>query len=555
MSSIPNMEIILSALSKTFISSIKRCCLLVTLSPCLTYSANSPIESANSQVTMATQSVTNQHTMTPTQLNRINNKIASAVQSIASPTSLLAISIWDPQQQRSLFELNTQKLMQPASVMKLFTAVTAIVELGMDYRYQSQIFIKGPIINTVLEGDVWIYLSGDPKLTTHDLSQLIAELKDGGIEQINGQVQLLTTANEQVRAPGWVWDDLGICYAAPVSRLILDENCIKAKLTPIHNKSETRLKISPSSPIKVLNQARFIPTSSSKQTRDLCQLSLTRFDNNQYQLSGCYPSDVGINLAIAVNDVEVFMLAKLEALFKQHQIELKQAINLLTDNDSALSAQFNEASSSKDEPTLVSIDEELRLIASHSSEPLLAMLDTMLKDSNNLIADRVFKTIGRSFYQNTHAHVSDNFLYASKAQLARLNEMGIKLDSANLVDGSGLSRYNAISAAQLMSLIKIIYSDQRFTLLDSALPEAGNSGTLAYKRGFQTKLRAKVKAKTGTMLGVANLAGRIQTTKGDLYFVILENGINPHQQAQHQVSSELLTAIMAIFEEDNVKEH
>jgi serine-type D-Ala-D-Ala carboxypeptidase/endopeptidase (penicillin-binding protein 4) len=551
MGSISNMEIILSALSKTLFSSIKRCCLLVTLSPCLTYSANSPIESANSQVTTTTQSVTNQHTMTPTQLNRINNKIASAVQSIASPTSLLAISIWDPQQQRSLFELNTQKLMQPASVMKLFTAVTAIVELGVDYRYQSQVFIKGPIINKVLEGDVWVNLSGDPKLTTHDLSQLIAELKDVGIEQINGQVQLLTTANEQVRAPGWVWDDLGICYAAPVSRLILDENCIKAKLTPIHNKSETRLKISPTSPIKVLNQARFIPTSSSKQTRDLCQLSLTRFDNNQYQLSGCYPSDNGINLAIAINDVEVFMLAKLEALFKQHQIELKQAINLLTDNDPALSAQFNEASSSKDEPTLVSIDEELRLIASHSSEPLLAMLDTMLKDSNNLIADRVFKTIGRSFYQNTHAHVSDNFLYASKAQLAKLNEMGIKLDSANLVDGSGLSRYNAISAAQLMSLIKIIYSDQRFTPLDSALPEAGNSGTLAYKRGFQTKLRAKVKAKTGTMLGVANLAGRMQTTKGDLYFVILENGINPHEQAQHQVSSELLTAIMAIYEEGN----
>ncbi|CAM4045086.1 D-alanyl-D-alanine carboxypeptidase/D-alanyl-D-alanine-endopeptidase [Shewanella denitrificans] len=546
------MKFYFGSLSMPIISTLKFCVIMMTLSTFQAFSANSHLDSGDTKIaSTTTANVTqSQQVMAPTEINKLNKKIAKAVQSLVSPYSQLAIAIWDPQQQRSLFELNTQKLMQPASVMKLFTAVTAIAELGHDYRYRSQVFIKGPIINKALEGDVWINLSGDPKLTTQDLSRLIAQFKYAGIEKINGQVQLLTTANEQVRAPGWVWDDLGICYAAPVSRLILDGNCILAKLIPSQNgiKGETRLSISTSSPIKVFNQARFIPTSSNKQSRDLCQLSLARFDNNQYKLSGCYPSDGGINLAIAVNDVEPYMLAKLEALFKQHQIVLKHAINLLTDDDSALSAQFNEASSSKDEPSLVSDDEELRLIASHSSESLMAMLDTMLKDSNNLIADRVFKTIGRSFYQTTHPQVSDNFTHASKAQLARLNEMGIKLDSANLVDGSGLSRYNAISAAQLMSLIKLIYSDERFTSLDSALPEAGVSGTLAYKRGFQTKLRAKVKAKTGTMLGVANFAGRMQTSQGDLYFVILENGINPHQQAQHQVSSELLTAIMAIYE-------
>jgi serine-type D-Ala-D-Ala carboxypeptidase/endopeptidase (penicillin-binding protein 4) len=537
------------------ISPLTFCFTLVCFSTFSAFSAESHLDSRGPQVTSAqpAKDISPQQAKTIINIDALNTKIAKAVQSIASPDSQLAIAIWDPQQQRNLFELNTQKLMQPASVMKLFTAVTAIAELGVDYRYQSQIFIRGAIINKVLEGDVWINLSGDPKLTTQDLSRLIAQLKQAGIDKINGQVQLLTIANEQVRAPGWVWDDLGICYAAPVSRLILDENCILAKLMPSQDSKDggTHLKISPSSPINVSNDAHFIPTSSSQQTRELCQLSLARFDNNQYQLSGCYPSDGGINLAIAVNNVEPYLLTKLESLFKQHQIALKHAINLINYDDAKLITQFIKASSSEIYSADPASSDDLRLIAKHSSEPLMAMLNTMLKDSNNLIADSVFKSIGQSYFKDPHSQVAGNFIFAAKAQLARLSEIGISLDSANLVDGSGLSRYNAISAAQLMALVKLIYSDEQYSVLDQALPEAGVSGTLAYKRGFQTKLRGKVKAKTGTMLGVANLAGRMQTNKGDLYFVILENGINPHQQAKHQVTSDLLTAIMAIYEAED----
>ncbi|MBB1270446.1 D-alanyl-D-alanine carboxypeptidase/D-alanyl-D-alanine-endopeptidase [Shewanella sp. SR44-3] len=488
----------------------------------------------------------------------IGKTIADAVKAIASPYSQLAVAIWDPNHQRSIFELNTQKLMQPASVMKLFTAVTALAELGNDYHYQSQIYARGTIINKVLKGDVWIRLSGDPTLTSEQLSAMVAELKQIGIQQIQGQVYLLTIPNEQVRAPGWVWDDLGICYAAPVSRLILDKNCVLAKLAPAQNtqKGKTVINMAPSSAIHVTNQARFIPLTADKHTRDLCQLSLARFDNNQYQLNGCYPSNGAIKLAIAVNQTEPYMLARLEAIFNQHAITLDNNISLHSETpalialltDRAMPNIIKEQKQLSDESGHHINSDDIRLIASHNSEPLSVMLDTMLKDSNNLIADSLFKAIGKFYYQSTTTTYKEDFISAAKAQLTRLTEMGIKLDTANVVDGSGLSRYNAISAEQLMTLMKLIYTDKRFSSLDAALPEAGVSGTLTYKRGFQRLLRAKVKAKTGTMLGVSNLAGRLQTSKGDLLFVILENGISPHQQAESRTGSEILTAIMAIYE-------
>ena len=72
-------------------------------------------------------------------------------------------------------------------------------------------------------------------------------------------------------------------------------------------------------------------------------------------------------------------------------------------------------------------------------------------------------------------------------------------------------------------------------LLDS-LPESGVSGTLRYKRYFnKSPLKHHVFAKTGSMLGVANLAGKVKASNGHEYlFVLIENGISPQIKKQQK---------------------
>lgn len=462
----------------------------------------------------------------------------------------LSVAVWDLANKQSLYEHNTQAMMQPASVMKLLTAVSAIDQLGADFRFTTRLFTSQPIQEKAhyavhqgqFKGDIYLQMTGDPSLLERDLSQLIAHLSDSGITHILGNVYLFTQEDEQIRAPGWVWDDLGICYAAPVSQFTVDKNCIKAQLSldtvtehllTGNGSQHTKLVLTPDSAISITNSAVFMTPKASEQDKKFCQLSLARFDHNDYHLSGCYPSDKPLTLAIAINDPKQNIKSVLKRLFVNAGITLHYDIQeMLTPTHK--SKAYQEWMHS------------LVPLADHSSAPLTVLINTMIKESDNLIADSLFKAVANDFYGQ-----ASDFSRASQAQANILSTLGIDLRSANLADGSGLSRYNLLSAAQLMSLLQLIYTDTRFSSLDSALPQAGVSGTLAYKTGFNhPSLKAKIFAKTGTMLGVANLAGRLKTDKGQTYlFVVLRNGISPHQQGKQAVSLNLLLELMALLEQ------
>ncbi|MCD8475930.1 MAG: D-alanyl-D-alanine carboxypeptidase/D-alanyl-D-alanine-endopeptidase, partial [Shewanella fodinae] len=117
--------------------------------------------------------------------------------------------------------------MLPASTQKLLTAVTAWQVLGEDFRFHTRLFTTGHIKNGVINGDIYLQFSGDPRLTRAQLAQMATKLAATGVQKIAGKVVLVGNNDSQWQAPGWVWDDLGICYAAPVSAFVIDQNCVK----------------------------------------------------------------------------------------------------------------------------------------------------------------------------------------------------------------------------------------------------------------------------------------------------------------------------------------
>lgn len=430
--------------------------------------------------------------------------LANLVKVIEPKTSQTAIVVRDLAEdgQKTPFpngeyRKDADRLFVPASTMKLLTAVAATTALGKDFRFKTQIDAFVGIKNRRIEGDLFLRFDGDPTLTVDDLRQLFKQLNKEGLEHIDGNVYLVGDQQENLQAPGWVWDDLGICYAAPVSRYILNKNCVKAKLSPTLANNQAKLSFSQFEPVSIANTAVFDKVGNVP----FCELSLQRQSHNQFLLSGCYAGQKPLKLAIAISD---------PALYAQNSVA-----NMLA--NLGISIKGNVLLTSKRPANTL-------LLTEHESKPLADLTDTMLLKSDNLIADSLLKRLGQQVYG-----VSGSFVSGSAAMKQILTELGVNLESANIVDGSGLSRYNLLSAAQLTQVLSLMEQRKELNFLIEQLPIAGRSGTLEYRSGYTSSpLKGSVLAKTGSMMGVANLAGFIQEdgmlTKA---FVILENGHSP----------------------------
>lgn len=155
---------------------------------------------------------------------------------------------------------------------------------------------------------------------------------------------------------------------------------------------------------------------------------------------------------------------------------------------------------------------DLKIVATHNSASLAEMTKIMLKESNNLFANNIFKIIGTKNFSN-----QGSFFSASKEIYSFLKDKtNISPENSRIVDGSGASRYNLLAADQLVGLMTLASSNQIFM---DALPIAGEDGTLENR--YNNALNYKVIAKTGSLGNVLCLSGYINK---DIVFAIMING-------------------------------
>ena len=151
------------------------------------------------------------------------------------------------------------------------------------------------------------------------------------------------------------------------------------------------------------------------------------------------------------------------------------------------------------------------------SPPLGAALERMLKSSDNQIAELLLRSLG--------ALDGDGSAEAGLEVVQRtLAGWGIDPGAFSLADGSGMSRYNEISPAALVRLLRRTSQLREFAVFRDALPVASVDGTLA-RRFLDTAATRSVRAKTGSLSGVRALAGYVEDGDGEtLVFALLLNG-------------------------------
>ena len=399
----------------------------------------------------------------------------------------VGVQLWSLKNGRELFASNSSHTFVPASNIKLFTAVASLLSLGSHYTFDTSILTSAKMdpqpYAHVLKGNLYFKFSGDPSLTKKDLHYLVMSLRNQGIEKIDGNIYIDSSDfNGSHLGPGWAAKDIRHCYAAPVSAVIIDHNCLSVLQT-----------------LKETHVHQCLPFSH--------QLKRTKHHKKSCRKSRSY-------------------------YFSQVQIDPNEhARRLITKLFSTLNIAYSGNILPGNTPKNATI------LAIHQSPPLNELLRTMLKESDNLFADAIFKKIGAQYF-----HQPGNWDNASQAVKKILaSHTHINFDDLELQDGSGISSENLATPRHFTELLNFAYRElPNGRDFISALPISGRDGTLV-NRMRSPQIVGRVHAKTGTMYHVAALSGYVETHHKDiLIFSIIVNGFVGSFRDYRNVVDELL---------------
>ncbi|MGB2079247.1 MAG: serine-type D-Ala-D-Ala carboxypeptidase [Vibrio sp.] len=365
---------------------------------------------------------------------------------------------------------NADKFFPPASTLKVLTAAVAKIQLGDNFRFSTTIEQQGK--NMVLR------FTGDPSLTRADISRLFSLAKKKGVTRIQGDLILDTSVfTGYERGVGWPWDILGSCYSTPSSAVIIDGNCVYGSIYTNSSNGTTRAHVPANQPIRVSTTARTVSSSTRSQLN--CDLELLSDSNNNYQLSGCLtPRKDPLPLKFAVQNPPLYATKVISQILTEQGISVAGRIRTGTAPQG-------------------------KVVMTHRSNSLPVLLDHMLKRSDNLYANNIAKTVGRYYYKQP-----GSFTNGAKATKAILKSKGVNVDSAVLVDGSGLSRSNRMTPKQMLAVLNFVKRNDAQLKLIQLMPVSGTSGTLTYRKSMQkAPIKGRIVAKSGSIFGTYNMAG------------------------------------------------
>jgi D-alanyl-D-alanine carboxypeptidase/D-alanyl-D-alanine-endopeptidase (penicillin-binding protein 4) len=436
---------------------------------------------------------------------RLRQNLDAIFNSPAAAHAQWAISVFSLRTAETLYRLDGARFMIPASGQKLLTSAAAAEGLGWDYRFTTRVLSTAPPgPDGRIDGDLIIVGSGDPSINPRHpdrwrvFDDWALTLESKGVKTISGR---LVGDDNAFAEPGWgfgwSWDDLHLGYGAEPSALQYHENQVAVIVGPgMAAGSAAIVASSPFGGDLVIDHS-VTTVASGEQTA----LSMRRMPGTPYLTvrGQIAEASAPVTLLASVANPTRFYLEGVREAFARHGIQIEAGV---VDIDDVRSP--------------VARDSLVELVIDRSP-PLSELVDVTLKWSRNIYAESLLLALALHSQPAT-----------SEAALPRLRatlrKWGIAPESYLARDGSGLSRYDYVTADALIGLLTHMWMDPAHAENFAAtLPVSGRSGTLA-NRMKGTPAEGRVRAKTGTMSNVRSLCGYVTTHEGEpLAFAMLAN--------------------------------
>jgi D-alanyl-D-alanine carboxypeptidase/D-alanyl-D-alanine-endopeptidase (penicillin-binding protein 4) len=402
-----------------------------------------------------------------------------------------ALVVLDANTGKTLFAKNENIGLATASTLKTITAATAFQILGRDFQFQTTLGYNGTIdSNGTLKGNLIILGSGDPSLGSDRyqnkentvLGEWANAIKAAGIKKIEGAIigddRIF---GSQTTPEGWVWQDIGNYYGAGTSGLSWRENQFDINLRPgsgINEPVQVLRSVPEMSYLQIVNEVK----TGAAGTGDRVYAFLPPYSNTAY-LRGTWGLGIGKSgIAASLPDPAFDCAYRLADTLKRLGIPVTQTATtarLLT-----LQAQMVPVISQK--------------LSTISSPPLHELVYWFLKKSINLYGETLLKTIA------VKTGKAGSTAAGTQAEVGLWSEQGIDKNALNIIDGSGLSPGNRVTAAAMASILFKAQNQSWFPDYYKAFPEYNG-----------------MKIKSGTINDVSAFAGYHTDSSGNKYIVVI----------------------------------
>lgn len=461
----------------------------------------------------------------------LQQKIAAVLAKPELSSAMVGIKVVSLDTGKVIFEENEEKLLRPASNMKLYTVAAALDRLSPEYRFTTSVYAPSrPDSAGVIKGNLTIFGRGDPSIAARfnngdyfkGINALADKIVAAGVKRVDGD---LVGDESYFVGPhygsGWNWDDLTWYYGAEVTPLTINDNALDLFVKPGSSVGKPALiTTGPPDPLlQIVNQVTTGPAGRKPE------LSVSRdLGGDVITISGQIAADdEGYTGGIGISHPALLFVYLLRSSLAQRGVVIKGKSRTVDLQSNGPPPVRTSLVSLTDANKQLSANIE---IASLQSVPFSIIAAQTLKPSQNLYTELILRTLGKvaPIPSNTPPPIGqtteDLGLLVVQDFLKRA---GIRPESLVLDDGSGLSRNDMITAEASVQLLTFMSRHRYAQVFYDALPIAGVDGTLR-TRMKDTAAANNVRAKTGTLSSASSLGGYVTTAAGEkLAFSIMVN--------------------------------
>ncbi|MFT3818953.1 MAG: D-alanyl-D-alanine carboxypeptidase/D-alanyl-D-alanine-endopeptidase [Rubrivivax sp.] len=391
--------------------------------------------------------------------------------------------------------------LQPGSTMKLVTTLVGLEQLGPAWRGTTRLLAAGPIQDGVLRGDLVLQGGADMDLSQQALQAMLQRARHHGLQDWRGHLVLDRSAFQPPRldlgAPPF--DDAPEAgYNVIPDALLVNDNLLRVDVFVDEQRGLQVLPLTPLAGVRVTHEMTLVDGDCSRwdegwKTPEVRPAKPGRLVfQMDVVLRGTWP--VRCDRSVAFNVIE------------RNDYIARLVRGLWTGLGGRWRGGVREGQAPAD----------ARLLAEHASRPLSELVRAINKPSDNTLTRTLLLAIGRAAPGEP---AEPTLQRAERAVRGWLRGHGIDDAGFVLDNGSGLSRSERITPAQLEGVLRAGLASRWAPEFVASLPIAGVDGTLR-NRFKDGPAAGWARMKTGTLRNVVALAGTMPDAAGQPQIVV-----------------------------------
>lgn len=387
--------------------------------------------------------------------------------------------------------------MNPASAMKLVTTYGALDLLGPHHQWGTSVYGQGQLSkNKRFEGDIYLQLTGDPKLTEERLWRLLKDVRNSGVNEITGDIVIDDSALRMPSNPIVFDDSSGRPYAPYLvgpSPVLLNYNLHHLQVRVLSGQAVATL--APHVPgVRLVNELQ-VSGSYCPPVDSLIRVNKANTEAGQSVLT--LKGKVGAQCKYS----------RYLSLLPQHRYSQEVVAHLWQDMGGKLKGRVRFGGVPK---------QQVELLARSYSPDVASMVRDINKYSNNVMAQQLFLNIGA--YHRT-AKDEDDAAAARRTLTQWMREKGVNPEGLVLDNGSGLSRVERLTVRQTADLLAQAWQSPFAAEFIASMPLVALDGTLR-RRMRNSGLEGEGHLKTGALANARALAGYIRDGDGKPWILV-----------------------------------